>query len=211
MSSIIERLLEEDSFEESNCDTLVVYFYFKHDQTDKKTHNGFLRAIMEQIICRDPTLSDHLFDDLASFNGSNLRSTRDLESLITTTIEYFRKCFIVIDGLDEASPGEADRLLKWLLPFADGSAVDDKTSMRLFISGQRDGVLDYELSGHPTIALDTVSEHDVDIMNYSAQMGARIRSKFSISSEMEHEIVSQVTLQASGEWKRCYGHLEVLC
>lgn len=199
MSSIVERLLEEHCFEETNCDTLVAYFYFKHDQTEKKTHNSFLRAVMEQIICRDPTLSDHLFDDLASISGVNLRSTRDLESLISTSIEYFRTCFIIIDGLDEAAPGEADRLLKWLLPSANGKAPENKTSIRLLFSGQRDGILDYELSGQPTITLDTASEHDADIVNYSAQIGARIRSKFSISSEMEHEIVSQVTSQASGE------------
>lgn len=154
---------------------------------------------MEQIVTRDPSLSDHLFDELASMNGVNLRSTKKLESLVRTGFEHFRTCLILIDGLDEAAPGEADKTLKWLLPVAEGSVKSYGTSIRLLISGQRDGILDKELSRQPFIALETVPDHELDIDNYCAQATARIRSKFCISSEMESNIVSQVTLQANGK------------
>lgn len=199
MSSIVERLLEEVSVEGSTCDTIVLYFYFKHNQAEKRTHNGFLRAVMEQIMARDPALSDHLFDDLSSINGVNLRSTRTLESLITTSFEHFRTCLVVIDGLDEAAPGESVKLLKWLLPTVNGQVQDNKTLMRLLFCGQRDGILDRELSDQPCMTLELVPDHEVDIENYCAEIGARIRSKFSVSPEMERDIVSQVTKQANGE------------
>lgn len=154
---------------------------------------------MEQIMTADPTLSDHLSDDMTSISGVNLRSTSTLEPLTTTSMENFQRCFIVVDGLDEAAPGEADKLLKWLLPFASGTVQDNGSSVRLLFSGQRDGILDHQLSTQPSIALESIVGHDVDIANYSAQFGARIRSKFSISSEMESKIVSQVTLEAHGK------------
>ena len=147
----------------------------------------------------DPALSDHLFDDLASINGVNVRSTKKLESLVKASFEHFRTCLIVMDGLDEAAPGEAEKVLKWLLPVPNRRVQDNGTSIRLLFCGQRDGILDYALSTSPCITLETVADHDVDIGNYCAQVGARIRSKFSISSEMERKIVSQVTLQANGE------------
>lgn len=153
----------------------------------------------------DSTLADHLSDDLASISGVNLRSTKTLESFTTTSIEHFRRCFIVMDGLDEAAPGEADKLLKWLLPFARGTVQDNGTSIRLLFSGQRDGILDHQLSAHPSIALESIVDHDVDIATYCAKIGARIRSKFSISSEMESRIVSQVTSEAKGESQSARG------
>lgn len=156
---------------------------------------------MEQIMSRDSALSDHLFDELASINGVNLRSTKTLESLVTKSFEHFRTCLIVMDGLDEAAPGEAVKSLKWLLPIANGQVHDNEPSVRLLFCGQRDGVLDQELSGQPCITLESVPDHDVDIGNYCAQIGARIRSKFSLSPKTEREIVSQVTKQATGEWK----------
>lgn len=198
MSSIVERLLEEVYVEGSHSDTLVAYFYFKHNQVNKQTHNSFLRALLEQIITRDPALSDHLFDELASINGVKLRSTRTLESLVVSSLEHFRICHIVMDGLDEAAPGEADKLLKWLLPTPHGQVRDTTTSIRLLFCGQRDGVLDERLSSQPCISLESAADHDIDIANYCAQLGARIRSKFSISSAMENRIVAQVTAQANG-------------
>ncbi|KAJ0107225.1 hypothetical protein J7T55_007595 [Diaporthe amygdali] len=195
-SFIVERLLEESCAEGSDCDTLVAYFYFKHNQADKQTHNSFLRAMMEQIVTRDLALSDHLFDNLATINEVNLRSTRTLESLIATSFEHFRTCLIIMDGLDEAAPGEAIKLLNWILPVANGQVQDNMTSTRLLFCGQRDGILDHRLANYPHIALESVSDHDMDINNYCAQIGARIRSKFSIPSDMERKIVSQVTLQA---------------
>lgn len=154
---------------------------------------------MEQIVARDPALSDHLFDELAGMDGVNLRSTRKLESLISTGLEHFQTCLIVIDGLDEAAKGEANKSLNWLLPMLDGKVQDNMASNRLLFCGQRDGILDYHLFGKPSIALESVSDHNTDIVNYCARIGARIRSKFSISADMESKIVSQVTLKASGE------------
>lgn len=177
---MIEGLLEDICVEGNNCNTLVAYFYFKHNHADKQTHNSFMKAMVEQAITRDPTLLDHLFDDLASIDGVNLRSTRKLESLVMTSLEHFRTCLIIVDGLDEAPSGEADKTLKWLLPKANGRVGDTMTSIRLLFSGRRDGVLDRELSAQPSITLESISDHGLDIKNYCRHVGTEIRFKFSI-------------------------------
>lgn len=155
--------------------------------------------MLEQMITRDPSLSDHLFNELASITGVNLRSTQKLESLVTASFEHFRTCFIVIDGLDEAFPVDAIKTLKWLLPLTEGPVQENGPSIRLLFSGQRDGLLDHELSSQASIALETIADHDMDIRNYCAQVCAQIRSKFRISTEMETNIISQVTSQANGK------------
>ncbi|ROV93245.1 hypothetical protein VPNG_09534 [Cytospora leucostoma] len=103
VSAIIEKLLDEHSAIGGRCETLVAYFYFKHGQHGRNTHNDLLRAMLEQIITRDTTLSDHLSKLLNAVDEVNVRSTKTLESHIQSCLGDYRQCFIIVDGLDEAA------------------------------------------------------------------------------------------------------------
>lgn len=191
--------MDDNNVNDGNQNTLVAYFYVKHKQPRKDAHNGFLRAIAQQIVSRDPVLSDQLFDELASVNGLQLRSTKYLESLIATALESYQRSFIIIDGLDEAAPGEAAKSLNWLLSLVNGGIKEPTASLRVLCSGQRDGLLDDLLSSQPAIALESCPEHKSDIHDYCAQMGAEIRRKFHIDETMESQIVANVYEQANGK------------
>lgn len=184
-----------------NDNTLVAYFYVKHKQPEKDKHNSILRAIMEQMLTRDTVLSDHLFDELASVQGVTLRSNKNLESLIATNLESYQRSFIVIDGLDEAAPGEAKKSLNWLLSLVNGGLKEPKVSVRILFSGQRDGNLDHILSDQPSIPLESYPEHEKDIRRYCIRLVDQIHQKFgnSITSTMKDEIISRVVGQAKGE------------
>lgn len=199
VSSVIASLLDQCSESNSDPSSLVVYFYIKHNQVGKDTHNDLLRAILDQIVTRDTVLSDHVFDQLATVEGVKVRSTKNLECLIITALEKYQTFFIVIDGLDEAAPGEAVKSLKWLLSLVDGGLKEPKASLRLLFSGQRDGILDDFLSGQPSIALELSLAHTTDIRKYCAHLGDLIREKFRISSEMENTIVEKVASQSNGQ------------
>lgn len=177
----------------------MVYFYFKHKQPGKNTHKSLLRAIMEQIVTRDPVLCDDLFDKLGSMEGVNLRSTRTLESLITTSLGDYRTGLIVLDGLDEAASGEAAKSVTWLLSLVNGGLPDDNTLVRVLFCGQRDGLLDTLLLKQPSITLEDFPEHVTDICLYCTQICTSIRQKFGISPEIEADIVSRVTTNANGK------------
>lgn len=198
ISAIIEKLLDENCGRDGHSDNLVVYYYFKHKQPGKNTHNSLLRAVMEQIVTRDPVTCDFLFEKLGSMDGVNLRSTKTLESLITTSLGDYRACFIVLDGLDEAASGEATKSINWLLSLLNGSLTDNDSSIRVLFCGQRDGILDTLLSNQPSISLEVFPEHSADIRLYCAQICAGIRQKFCISPETEEDIISRVTDNAKG-------------
>lgn len=176
-----------------------MYFYVKHKQSRKDTHNSLLRAVLEQIVSRDPVLSDHLFEKLASVDGLQLRSTKYLEPLIAKALEAYGESFIVVDGLDEAAPGEAAKSLTWLLSLVNGDIKEPTCSLRVLCSGQRDGLLDKLLSDQPSISLESSSEHHIDVRKYCAHMCAQIRRKFGIASTMEDDIISRVASQADGK------------
>lgn len=193
-------MLDEHNNNDSHP-TLITYFYVKHEQPRKDTYNGLLRAIMEQIVSRDPVLSDHLFDKLTSVEGIQLRSTKCLEPLIFTALETYQRSFIIVDGLDEAAPGEAAKSLNWLLSLVNGRIKEPTASVRVLCSGRRDGLLDNLLSDQPAIALESSPEHSTDIMKYCEHMSAKIRRNLDISSSIEEEIVSKVASQANGKYQ----------
>lgn len=199
ISSIIANLLDGNSNNDDNHSTLILYFYVKHKQPRKDTHNSLLRAMIEQIISRDFVLSDHLFNKLTSVEGTQLRSTKYLESLIATALETYQQSFIVVDGLDEAASGEATKSITWLLSLVNGRIKEPTASVRVLFSGQRDGSLDSLLSGQPAIALDSSSGHSTDILKYCEHMSARIRQRLDIASTMEDEIISKVSSRANGK------------
>lgn len=176
----------------------MAYFYFKHRQPGKDTHNSLLRAIMDQIVARDPILCDHLFDKLGSIDDVNLRSTKTLESLIAANLGDYRTSFIVLDGLDEGAPGEAAKSVNWLLSLVNGGPLDKDNSIRVLFCGQRDGILHTLLSTQPSISLEGISDHTTDIRLYCTQICVQIRKKFGISSEIESNIISRVSKHANG-------------
>lgn len=154
---------------------------------------------MEQIISRDSVLCDHLFDKLASIEGTQLRSTKCLEPMIVTALETYQQSFIIVDGLDEAAPGEAAKSLTWLLSLVNGRIKEPTASVRVLCSGRRDGLLDNILSKRPAIALESTPEHNTDILKYCEHMSAKIRRRLGIPSTMEDEITSKVASQANGK------------
>lgn len=199
VSSIIANLLDETRNNNDNQPSLITYFYIKHKQPKKDTHNGLLRAMMEQIVSQDHVLSDYLFEKLTSVEGMQLRSSKCLEQLIAKALETYHRSFIVVDGLDEAAPGEAEKSLNWLLSLANGQIKEPTASIRVLFSGQRDGSLDSRLSDQPAIALESSPEHNTDIRKYCEHMSAKIQRSLDIPSTIGDEIVSKVASQANGQ------------
>lgn len=177
----------------------MAYFYFKRKQSNKDTHQGLLRALIEQIVFRDAVLSDQLFDELSSVEGPQVRLPKYLQSLFAKSLESYERCFVVIDGLDEVAPDEARKSLDWLLSLTKGAIKEPTISLRVLCSGQRDGLLDSLLAKYPAISLDTSPEHHEDVRKYCNHQSARIQDKFELSPEMQQEIASQVCKHAKSK------------
>ncbi|GAW21808.1 hypothetical protein ANO14919_113330 [Xylariales sp. No.14919] len=195
MSTVIETLLDNtDSAGNKHC---VAYFYFKQKQFNKESHNSVLRAILAQLINRDPIVSDHLFMKISSMESVNLRTTEALETLVKAALESFPISYVVLDGLDECAPNEGAKTVSWFLSLIHGGLEGSNTSLRVLFSGQRDGTLDKLLAGQPSISLET-SSHVEDIRQYCRIFCGRIREKFNFSTSMEEDIIARVTNEAQG-------------
>ncbi|KAI0530450.1 WD40 repeat-like protein [Xylaria digitata] len=195
ISAVIERLL--DSKYSKGNKPCVAYFYFKQKQPTKESHNSLLRAILAQLIDRDPTMSDHVFKQVSCIEGVNLRSTNKLQMLVKAALESYPISYIVLDGLDECAPTEAEKAVNWFLSLKNGGLEDTNAKLRVLFCGQRDGTLDKLLADQPSISLET-SRHTEDIRQYCRNFCPRIRERFNISANMEEDIIQRVTNKAEG-------------
>lgn len=109
-------------------------------------------------------------------------------------------CFIIVDGLDECL--QAPKVLDWFRTLMssreDESGENNESCIRLFISGQRDGVLETQMSEYSTIQLETATGHDREIEAFATDMADKIQEHFRLDSEAGQNIVSRVTSQAHG-------------
>ncbi|KAI0444886.1 WD40 repeat-like protein [Xylaria telfairii] len=208
MSAVIEKLLD------SKCSKgekyLVAYFYFKQSQPNKESHNSLLRALLLQLVERDAAISNHVFEETSSIEGVNLRSTKTLEGLVKTTLESYRISYIVLDGLDECAPNEAEKSVKWFLSLLNGGIAETDKILRVLFCGQRDGTLDKLLANQPSVCLES-SRHVEDIRQYCQDFCRRIREKFDIPPAMEEDIILKVTNGAQGMFLYARVVLENLC
>ncbi|KAI1808973.1 WD40 repeat-like protein [Daldinia bambusicola] len=196
ISRVVRKLLDERS--PTTLNRSVVYFYFKHQQPTKQSHNSLLRSILDQLINQDSAISDHLFNKISAIDPTSLRLTSTLEGFVKEALGSYQTTYIVIDGLDESASKEAARSVEWFLSLVNGSLDTTTTaSLRILFCGQRDGVLDRLLADEPFITLEN-THHAEDIKSYCSQICERIAKKFNISRQLEEEIIQRVTEGAKG-------------
>ncbi|RGP60195.1 zinc finger protein [Fusarium sporotrichioides] len=150
-------------------------------------------------VSQDEILLDHVYQSCRSAEPQQFRSLDEISRQVSTALQSQSRCFVIIDGLDECS--EASRVLEWfesVMSKRDNTSKEADFNIRLFVSGQRDGILECQMSRYKRIDLETSSGHDQEISAFAATMAGKIRDRFSLDSEVEQEITSRVTSKASG-------------
>ncbi|KAI0845950.1 hypothetical protein F5Y00DRAFT_244932 [Daldinia vernicosa] len=195
VSAVIRKLL--DSRRSGTASHCVAYFYFKYQQPSKESHNSLLRGILDQLIIQDPATSDHLFSKISAMDPTSLRLTRTLEGLVKEALGSHQTSYIVIDGLDESADKEAEKSVRWFLSLIKGLSENTATSLRILLSGQRDGIPYGLLADKPSINLDD-TPHTKDIEGYCSHFCERIGKKFDITHEVQESIALRVANSANG-------------
>jgi hypothetical protein len=168
----------------------VLYFYCKHDQREKNTFSFILRGLLAQMVYKDSTLASHLYEIFSSKDQAQLPSV--LEKLAEIAFDSQTLSFVVLDGLDECRPREAEKALSWFLSRQQDDTHRDCGHVRLLCIGQRIDVLQSMLSSAADICLENAS-HQKDIERYVKEQACSIKEDFEISTQVETEIVTRVT------------------
>lgn len=194
MSAVIERI-QNQAAELRNCHCSMAYFYF-NDQSAKQTHRDLLRALLDQLITQEAALSLEFLEEFSSIDSSQL-STDRLQRYAQTALASYHTSYLIVDGVDECSKSEAKKSIRWLLSLTKSRPDGLDASVKILVSGQRDGILDVLLESEPDISLEA-SSHSADIRQYCEENSREIQVKFGTSDALRDLIVSRVSGEAQG-------------
>ncbi|KAF2968408.1 hypothetical protein GQX73_g5171 [Xylaria multiplex] len=204
-SRVVDHLEQLKSYNSAQgYEFSVIYFYFNHMQPDRRTLTGLLLALLSQLIHQDDVLLEQTYQRCQEVNQQKLRSSDTIRDLASIIFNSQRLCFVILDGLDEcvgdasANPAEEQQqVIDW---FKDLTIEPDskeshacKSCVRLFISGQRNGVLEQRLGSYPSIRLETAAAHAKDIESYATRRSAEIRM-FLYAKIVLSNLLSQVSM-----------------
>ena len=210
-SRVVQHLQQLRVSENTNVSGFVLlYFFFQHHQHDKRTFVAMLLSFLSQTLHQDEVLLDLIHKRCTLVDQQKIRSEPVLRELTKLVLQAQRRCFVVIDALDECDgdqPGKPEDaqgiVIDWLESLREnqnGSEPSDRCT-RLLISGQRNGVLDRRLKHWPAIRLDSSPSHLDDIRAYCEAERLQIRQEFDDLDNIESiswDIVRKVHSRAKG-------------
>lgn len=188
----------------------LLYFFFNHHQPDKRTFVAMLLSFMSQMLFQDEVLIDLVYQRCIRADQQKIRSAALLRELVELALQAQRRCFVVVDGLDECDedqPGKPQaaqgKIIDWLesLHRQEADSEPNDRYIRLLISGQRNGVLDERLKHWPAIQLDSSRSHMDDIKTYCEVESLQLREEFNGVENLENirlDIIRKVTSRAKG-------------
>ncbi|KAM0267391.1 hypothetical protein ACHAPA_005933 [Fusarium lateritium] len=186
---IIHRLREK------RLADLLAYFFFKHDDADRRSMESMLRHLMMQLVNSDETIMRLARDKCSAADSVELST---LQALAKDCVTSQRSAILVLDGVDEAAGNEADKSLKWCLDELLATAVSRGCHLKILICGQRDGRLEPLLSPHPQIRLDGADAHLKDVKEYCKTQAAKIRARFLLTQLEEEGLIAKVAGASQG-------------
>jgi hypothetical protein len=205
-TTIVSRIVDHLKSQMHQLEGALGFYYFKHDSVNgfRQTLSGLLRALLVQLLYQDDALLEYMHQKCAAISKSDLLREPFLKELMKGCLMSQKKVWIVLDGLDEcADATEADgmetrRIIQWFQQEIFPRDSPQQASMRLLISGQRDGCIDSMLTGCPTINLEATDQHMLDVEHYTKARALQIKRRFALDSSEEAELVEKVVSTAKG-------------
>ncbi|QYS97700.1 hypothetical protein H0G86_004921 [Trichoderma simmonsii] len=202
VSLIVEYMLSH----RKNLNGIVTFFYFGRRSQNgiNKTANSMLRGLLAQILDQDDTLRECIYQKCAGLNKFAIHPELFLQELVEECLSGQQRVWIILDGLDdcegvsEVDRTESRRVLEWFQSKILSRNMSQNGSVRLLISGQRDGHIDQMLFQHPGINLDATDPHIKDIETFTRSKAVLIRTRFSLDPLAESQIVEKVTAVSKG-------------
>lgn len=187
MSRIIDGMTKETNAQQLQ----LLNFYFELGQSGKTLMTDMLRSFIGQLVQQDDAIVDDLHETVLPARPSDLSSVSWLTDVATRLLLAQKRCYIVVDGLDECALEQRKHVLEWLKTILSESKLS-KVEIKALVSGQRDGVIDAMLKDCAcSIKLDNQTPHLRDIENFASSALSQIKDRFP-DLEDEEELLQKL-------------------
>jgi hypothetical protein len=181
----------------------VLYFYCKHDHSDRDNFTSIARTLLAQLLKQDSDLLGYFYETCCKSGQSTLTSRDLIDDLLKFALDGCPSAYIILDGIDECQRDERKDIVNWFreyvqnLPPQDPSGYTPDRVHCLFVS-QSDGARrDFQGLASVTVAADN---NEGDIEDYSRTEMRKLRIKFAEMTDSDAEkIVASVSTSADGK------------
>jgi hypothetical protein len=174
-SVIIETLCGAQQFS-------TLYFYCRHRQEGKDSFIGILRGLLAQILSADQVLATFFSEKYSIYDRRRFEIANVVKEAADVAFSSQRISYVVLDGLDECDPSEAEKTISWFASRQQQAPLGNDGHIRLLCLGQQTDLLQRMLSRARDISLDTQQRHKSDIECYVRGKIQSISADFSLDS-----------------------------
>ncbi|PVI01289.1 hypothetical protein DM02DRAFT_525316 [Periconia macrospinosa] len=182
----------------------VLFFYFKHEDSDRNNFLSMARTLLMQIIKQTPLALDYFYHKCCNSGGALLSSRTLIEELLAFALGNCTSAYIVLDGIDECqSRREKGDIVKWFRDLVEEQPADSRDRLRcLFVSQVDSARKDY--NHLPSITVD-LENNEEDIESFCKMKSSQLVEKLKISVHEANDIAASVSASAEGNF--LFAHL----
>ncbi|KAH8708495.1 hypothetical protein GQ44DRAFT_627937 [Phaeosphaeriaceae sp. PMI808] len=182
----------------------VLFFYFKHDDSDRHNFLSMALTLLMQILEQHPQVLDYFYGKCCGAGGGPLTSRALIEGLLALGLKNCETVYIVLDGLDECcSRKERGEIVNWFRETIGDFPPDVREGIHCLFVSQHDSARK-DFRDLPSIAVDSHNnEEDIEVFcNIRSQA---LVEKLRVTEQRAKEIAASVSASAGGIF--LYAHL----
>jgi hypothetical protein len=181
----------------------VLYFYCKHDNSDRDNFTSIARTLLAQLLQQDGDLLGYLYEKCCRSGESTLASRELIYELLKFALDDCPSAYIILDGIDECQRNERKTLVNWFREYVQNLPPQDQVGYGpdrvhcLFISQIDSARRDFQGLASVTVTADN-NEEDIEV--YSRTEIVKLRAKFTEMTDRDAEtIVASISTSAAGK------------
>ncbi len=176
----------------------VLFFYCKHDNSDRDNFVALGRSLLTQFLKQESGLLPTFYQKSCRSGEPVLTSPVLIEELLSLAFGNCKSAYIILDGLDECPRDQRKYITQWFRKLIENLPINEPEKLRCLFISQDDGIARKDFVGLASIKIRAEdSKHD--IKEYSRIEADKLRENCpSVTKEKASAIASAVVNSAEG-------------
>ncbi|KAI9662395.1 MAG: hypothetical protein M1821_008562 [Bathelium mastoideum] len=194
--TILASLIVEEAQKLTLAPT-VLYFYFKHGNSERDNFIAAARSLLSQFLQQDKDLLLYLYEQCCDSGEAELKSPTRVEELLQFVFQRCESAYIVLDGLDECGREERKSIAQWFRKLVEDLPTNEPERLRCLFVSRDDGAARKDFSGLSNIKI-ALEDSKPDIFEYCRIRARKFNAEFGFSEDRKLEIAGDVANAAGG-------------
>jgi hypothetical protein len=175
----------------------VLFFYCKNNDQERDSFISVARSLIQQTVLKDDIHLHYIYAESCAIGESPLKTIKQSQRLLEASLGNLDNIYIILDGIDECKPGEANKIISWFLS-KTRSLQDEGKHVKCLFSSQDDEETNKLFKDIPTIRVGGEGLGQ-DIQTFCTIECKKLKDMYGLSDEKTKEIIETVTRKTDGK------------